>query len=75
MPAQRFSPARLRSIREASGQSRVDLAFAVRRTEQSVYLWESGRTTPAVQVLEDIAAALEVPDEQAPETAAAPRTR
>lgn len=60
MPVRCFSPARLRSLREAAGLSRVELAFACRRTEQSVYLWESGRTTPPTHVLERIAAAIEV---------------
>lgn len=61
MSVARFSPARLRALREERELSRVELAFAVRRTEQSVYLWESGRTTPTVEILAEIAATLEVP--------------
>jgi transcriptional regulator with XRE-family HTH domain len=60
VPFQRFAPTRLRDLREAAGLSRVELAFACRRTEQSVYLWESGRTTPPTPVVEQIASALGV---------------
>jgi len=59
VPVQRFSRARLRSLREGAGLSRVEVAFACRRTEQSVYLWESGKTTPPTPVLELIAEVLD----------------
>lgn len=56
MPAQRFSPTRLKQLREAACVSRTDVAYAVRRSEQSVWLWERGKVTPPVAIVEQIAA-------------------
>lgn len=58
MPAQRFSPIRLRELREAACVSRTDVAYAVRRSEQSVWLWERGKVKPPLTIVEEIAAFL-----------------
>lgn len=52
---QRFSPSNLKRLREDAGVTRGALAYATRRTEQSVWLWERGKTTPRVAVLENLA--------------------
>ena len=61
MPSQVFSPSRLREAREAAGVTRTDVAFAVRRSEQSVWLWERGKVRPPLDVVEGIAAFLGCP--------------
>jgi transcriptional regulator with XRE-family HTH domain len=53
--SQRFSPTRLTELREAAGLSRTDVAFAARRSEQSVWLWERGKVTPPLEVLAQVA--------------------
>jgi transcriptional regulator with XRE-family HTH domain len=58
VPVQRFSPSRLRQLRLAAGMTRTEIAYAASRAEQSVWLWEAGRTTPPTDVLERIAQAL-----------------
>jgi DNA-binding XRE family transcriptional regulator len=55
---QRFSPSRLRQLREKACVSRTDLAYAVRRSEQSVWLWERGKVQPPVAIIEQIASFL-----------------
>lgn len=50
-----FSGERLRSLREAAGLSRMYLAFAVGRTEQTIFAWEAGRSRPAPEVLDGLA--------------------
>jgi DNA-binding XRE family transcriptional regulator len=59
LSVQRFSPTRLKELREAACVSRTDVAYAVRRSEQSVWLWERGKVTPPVAVIEQIAAFLD----------------
>jgi len=56
--AKRFSGSRLRELRERANVSRIDLAYACRRTEQMVYLWERGRARPMPEVLDSIASAI-----------------
>jgi transcriptional regulator with XRE-family HTH domain len=53
--SRRFSPTRLTQLREAAGLSRTDVAFAARRSEQSVSLWERGKVTPSFEVLAQVA--------------------
>ena len=60
MSAQRFSPSRLRSLREGAGLTRTDVAYAARRSEQSVWLWERGKVVPPTEALERVAHALGV---------------
>ncbi len=55
-----FSGKRLRELRERAGVSRTDLAFACSRTEQSVYIWERGRSRPEPDLLDPIASMLGV---------------
>jgi DNA-binding XRE family transcriptional regulator len=57
---QRFSPVRLKQRREASGLTRTELAYAVGRSEQMVFLWEKGKFVPPTEVLVRIAQALGV---------------
>jgi len=52
---QRFSPTKLERLREAAELPRSAIAYATRRSEQSVYLWERGRATPSVGSLQVIA--------------------
>ncbi len=59
MPATQFSPARLRQLREEACVSRTDVAYAVRRSEQSVWLWERGKVRPPLAIIERIAAFLD----------------
>lgn len=59
MPAQRFSPIRLRELREAACVSRTVIAYAVRRSEQTVWLWERGKVKPPLAIVEKIAAFLD----------------
>ena len=47
-----FSPQKLRQVRERAGVTRTHVAFAVGRTEQSIYTWESGRSKPMPHILE-----------------------
>jgi transcriptional regulator with XRE-family HTH domain len=49
---------RLRAIRHSAGIRPVDLALAVGRTEQMVYLWERGEVRPSAEILDGIAAFL-----------------
>ena len=58
MSFERFSPSRLKSLREAAGLTRTDVGSAVRRSEQSVWLWERGSVRPPTDVLEAIASLL-----------------
>jgi transcriptional regulator with XRE-family HTH domain len=49
---------RLRAIRRREGARPMDLALAVGRTEQMVYLWERGEVRPPAEILDGIAAFL-----------------
>ena len=60
MPHERFSPSRLRTLRERAGVSRMQLAYEAHRTEQSVWLWERGTVTPSIETLANVAACLGV---------------
>ena len=51
---QRFSPYRLKALREDAGLTRTAVAYAAGRSEQTVWLWERGRVTPPVSVLEQV---------------------
>lgn len=55
-----FSGKHLRELRERAGVTRVDLAFACRRSEQSVMAWERDRMRPRPELLDQIAATLGV---------------
>ncbi len=55
-----FSGQRLRELREGARVSRMDLAYACRRTEQMVYLWERDRSRPRAELLDQIATTLRV---------------
>ncbi len=55
-----FSGKRLRELRERAGVSRMDLAYACRRTEQSIFGWERGRSRPKPDLLDPIASMLGV---------------
>jgi DNA-binding XRE family transcriptional regulator len=55
-----FSGRRLRELRERAGVSRMHLAFAVGRTEQTVFAWEAGRARPLPELLDEIAHVLGV---------------
>ena len=55
LPAQSFSPTKLRELRENASLTRTALAFGTERSEQTVWLWERGLTTPSVATLEQIA--------------------
>ena len=59
MPEASFSPAQLKYLREQAGLTRTDVAFASRRSEQSVSLWERGRVVPPVDVLVRVASLLD----------------
>lgn len=56
--AQRFSGTKLRAIREDRGYAREWLAVAVHRSHNSIFLYEHGKATPPVVVLERAAEAL-----------------
>jgi transcriptional regulator with XRE-family HTH domain len=45
----------LKDLREGAGLSRTDVAFAARRSEQTVWLWERGKVTPPFDVLAQVA--------------------
>lgn len=51
---QRFSPTRLKTLRERAGLTRTAVAYVAGRSEQSVWLWERGKVTPPVSVLEQV---------------------
>jgi DNA-binding XRE family transcriptional regulator len=53
-----FSRDQLRALRERAGYSRTQLAYHLDRTEQTVYLWEVGRTQPLPGVLGRLASVL-----------------
>lgn len=53
-----FSRDCLREQREIAGLSRTQLAFHLDRSEQTVYLWEVGRTQPTPDMLGLIASVL-----------------
>ena len=53
-----FSGPRLRQLREDAGLSRAQVAVAVHRTEQTIWLWEVERTRPQFDLLPDIAQCL-----------------
>lgn len=53
-----FCGARLRQLREDAGLSRAEVAVAVGRTAESVYLYELGRIVPPTRMLGELAAAL-----------------
>jgi transcriptional regulator with XRE-family HTH domain len=58
VPAQ-FSGSKLRALRRKRGLSTHDLAFACRRTSQTVWFWETGKQKPLTAVLEQLTAALD----------------
>jgi predicted transcriptional regulator len=45
----------LKELREEAGLSRTTIAYAARRSEQSVSLWERGMVTPPFEVLARVA--------------------
>jgi DNA-binding XRE family transcriptional regulator len=57
--ALRFSPTRLKKLRERAGMTRTDVAHAARRSEQSVWLWERGKVVPTTETLAHIAPLLD----------------
>ena len=55
-----FSADRVRKYRESRDMSREALAESIGRSYPSVVLYETGRVTPPLSVIEDIAQALNV---------------
>ena len=55
-----FCPQRLRSTREAVGQSREALAVTIGRSCRTISLYKSGGVTPSLEIAEALAAALDV---------------
>ncbi len=53
-----FSRTSLRQARERAGLSRTQLGYLLSRTEQTIYLWESGKTHPSSDMLGLIAVVL-----------------
>jgi len=51
----------LKRIRKAKKVSQASLGAKIGKTQQIVSWYESGRVSPSVAVLEEIAAALDVP--------------
>jgi transcriptional regulator with XRE-family HTH domain len=52
----RFSPSLLRSAREKNNLSREETAVLIKRSYQSVFLYERGAVRPPTAVLERLAA-------------------
>src|SRR5215218_1358079 len=50
-PHIRFSPARLKALRQAADLTRTQLAYRVGRSEQTVWEWERGNITPKIEML------------------------
>jgi transcriptional regulator with XRE-family HTH domain len=55
LPVKHFSPERLKELRERAGVSRTAIAYAVARSERSVWLWERGKVKPSADVLARVA--------------------
>ncbi len=51
----RFSPTRLRQMRERLGLSRREIGLLIGTTEQSLYNWESGSARPRPQMIAALA--------------------
>jgi predicted transcriptional regulator len=69
MAARAFNGAALRDQRRLAGLSVAHLAAVVGRTEWAVYNYETGRTTPPVDVAAGLADALDLRLEQLLRTA------